>query len=311
MGTLQGKAAPPHTHTHTHILPQKEREERGDCFESRPQATIHNMFFYIVLSQWGNAYLMDYGNSMPDAEIHSVFYSVVQSIFYIFCFKYRFFVETSEGRAFLQQLGIERFISAKLNPFKVLFLNLLLALFSSTKLLVPNLIMSSFEPTQSQKPPENLLHLIQCVLSAFLNFLFGLTNKQNRKNKLTTPLMTDKKSLIPRHKRKFLNKMKFCRFAFHLRFPFFCHTPQTTTTTLLILFLSVALPLLCCLCCWHWSGFCAFVCLFRCIFLHRTRLIVSSLSLLLRSLSLQSSHLARRVDISPYICIFMYVCNTI
>jgi len=57
---------------------------------------------------------------VPDSEKHALFYSIVQSLLYIICFKCKEIEEMPNGMKFLQELGIYRIVESKLNPLKLI-----------------------------------------------------------------------------------------------------------------------------------------------------------------------------------------------
>jgi hypothetical protein len=73
-----------------------------------------------LLSTWVHEYI-DAHDSDADPIMHSHFYSVVQSFFYCLCFKLRPLLDDTKCETLVKlELRLERLVSCKLNPLKVL-----------------------------------------------------------------------------------------------------------------------------------------------------------------------------------------------
>jgi len=72
------------------------------------------------LSDWVHRYLdnQDSGNLYADFYKHSPFYSTCQSLFYVFIYHHKYFLDTSEKREFIKSLNFMRIVTSKLNPLK-------------------------------------------------------------------------------------------------------------------------------------------------------------------------------------------------
>ncbi|XP_014255317.1 RNA polymerase I-specific transcription initiation factor RRN3 [Cimex lectularius] len=75
------------------------------------------------MAVWIHSYIVNQDESSnissQDMRVHTVFYSICQSLFYVIAFRYKEFIQTKGGLAFLQGLNLSKIVTSRLNPLKV------------------------------------------------------------------------------------------------------------------------------------------------------------------------------------------------